>query len=76
MLVEALAQQRPVVQDFVEGGWLSWRSPVHNSMHPLDPLLFELGWRAWSWLIEELHDGPDLSSLPPDYPQSWTFEPT
>ena len=54
---------------------MSWTSPDHNDLYPVDPLLFELGWRAWQYLVEEQLFGPDLVALPPDYPQPWTFEP-
>ena len=74
-LLEALRDQRPVLYDLHEGGWLSWSS-TYNALHSVEPLLVELGWRAWSWMIEELNSGPDLSSLPPDYPQPWVFEPS
>jgi hypothetical protein len=75
VLIEALAEQRPVVQDFAEGGWMSWGSPEYNDIHPVDPFLFELGWRAWEALVEEMATGPDLTALPPDVPPPWTFEP-
>jgi hypothetical protein len=72
---DALADGRPILEDRGEG-WMSWMSPAHNDLHPVDPLLFELGWRAWqTTLVEEQLFGPDLVALPPDYPQPWTFEP-
>jgi hypothetical protein len=74
-LSDALAEGRPVLQDFVEGGFLSWKAPAYNLLHPVDPMLFEIGWRAWMALVEELNLGPDLHTLPPDYPVPWTFEP-
>ena len=54
---------------------MSWQSPEFNDAHPVDPLLFELGWRAWACLVEEQAVGPDLTALPPDYPHPWSFEP-
>jgi len=55
---------------------MSWGSPEYNDMHPVDPLLFELGWRAWEYLVEEGVGGaPDLTALPPDYEPPWTFDP-
>jgi hypothetical protein len=75
-LVDALIEGRPVLVDCVDGGWMSWGSPEYNDMHPVDPLLFELGWRVWEYLVEEgVGGGPDLTALPPDYEPPWTFEP-
>jgi hypothetical protein len=74
-LVEALTEGRPVLVDRVDGGWMSWTSPEYNEMHPVDPLLFELGWRTWQCLVEEGATGPDLTPLPPEYGPPWTFEP-
>jgi hypothetical protein len=74
--VEALAEGRPILCDCAEGGWMSWLSPDYNHVHPVDPLLFELGWRAWHYLVEEQVTGPDLSALPPDFGPPWIFEPS
>jgi hypothetical protein len=30
----------------LEGGPMGWKSPEYNAFHPVDPYLFELGWRA------------------------------
>lgn len=30
----------------LEGGPMGWKSPEYNVFHPVDPYLFELGWRA------------------------------
>ena len=73
MDVEALAEERPVLFHR-HGGWLSWRAPEANALHPVDPLLFELGWRAWFALVEEANAGPNLMTLPPDY-EGRSFEP-
>lgn len=54
---------------------MDWKSPEYNAVHPVDPYLFELGWRAWLCLVEEGLTGPDLTALPPDYGPPWTFEP-
>jgi hypothetical protein len=34
---------------------MGWKSPEYNAFHPVDPYLFELGWRAWLWLVKELN---------------------
>jgi hypothetical protein len=39
-----------------------WKSPDYNASHPVDPYLFELGWRAWLWLVEELSDSSALTA--------------
>jgi hypothetical protein len=70
----ALIEGRPVLVDYVDGGWMSW-DPSYNELYPVDPLLIELGWRAWECLVEEGVGGPDLTALPPDLGPPWTFEP-
>lgn len=32
---------------------MSWYCPTGDAFHPVDPYLFELGWRAWYCLVEE-----------------------
>ena len=46
----------------LEGGAMLWKSPEYNASHPVDPYLFELGWRAWLWLVEELNDSSALTA--------------
>ena len=33
---------------------MTWMPPECNSLHPVDPYLFELGWQAWLWVVEEM----------------------
>ena len=73
---EALSEGRPVLIDHMDGGMMSWKSPDYNHMHPVDPLLFELGWRARDYLVDEGVMGrPDLTGLRPSYRQPWVFYP-
>ena len=50
-----------VIWDIVGGG-MTWKSPEYNALHPVDPYLFELGWRAWLWLVEELTGSSALTA--------------
>jgi hypothetical protein len=47
----------------LEGGPMGWKSPEYNAFHPVDPYLFELGWRAWLWLVEELNGSSALTAI-------------
>jgi len=47
----------------LEGGPIGWKSPEYNAFHPVDPYLFELGWRAWLWLVEELNGSSALTAI-------------
>jgi len=47
----------------LEGGEMGWKSPEYNAFHPVDPYLFELGWRAWLWLVEELNGSSALTAI-------------
>lgn len=46
----------------LEGGGMIWKSPEANQFHPVDPHLFELGWRVWLWLVGELNDASALTA--------------
>jgi hypothetical protein len=47
----------------LEGGPMWWKSPEYDAFHPVDPYLFELGWRAGLWLVEGLNDSSALTAI-------------